>query len=67
MDAKTEVPNCRLLLTPREAAEALTISPRTLWGLTSSGQIPCIRIGRSVRYEIDGLRQWIADKKECCL
>ena len=36
----------RLALRPREAAEALGISDRTLWGLTSPrGPIPCIRMG----------------------
>lgn len=53
----------RLLLTPREAAEALRISERKLWGLTASGQIPCLRIGRSVRYDINDLREWIDERK----
>ena len=53
----------RLLLTPREAAEALRISERKLWGLTASGQIPSLRIGRSVRYDINDLRDWIDARK----
>lgn len=48
-----------LLLTPQQAAEALAISPRKLWGMTASGEIPHIRIGRSVRYPVDDLRRWI--------
>ena len=32
-----------LLLTPQQAAEALAISPRTLWSLTASGVIPHVR------------------------
>lgn len=52
-----------LLLTPREAAEALRISQRKLWGLTASGQIPCVRIGRSVRYQPNDLRTWIDRRK----
>ena len=54
----------RLLLTPREAAEALRISDRKLWGLTASGEIPCVRIGRSVRYDISDLQGWIEERKE---
>ncbi len=50
------------LLTSREAAEVLTISPRTLHTLTASGQIPHVRIGHLVRYSIDDLRQWIAER-----
>ena len=54
----------RLLLTPREAAQTLAISPRKLWGLTKSGELPCIRIGRAVRYDVADLHDWIKDRKE---
>lgn len=53
----------RLLLTPKEAAQAMTISPRTLWTLTNSGQILHVRIGRSVRYDVADLRRWIERRK----
>ena len=39
-----------LLLTPRDAAHALSISERALWQRTANGEIPRVRIGRSVRY-----------------
>lgn len=52
-----------LLLTPKQAAEALAISERKLWGMTASSEIPHVRIGRSVRYPLDGIRQWIAEKQ----
>ena len=52
-----------LLLTAAEAAKALAISPRTLWSLTDSGKIPCVRIGRSVRYDPVDLRAWINSQK----
>lgn len=51
-----------LLLTPRQAAEALAISERTLWTLTDRGDVPCVRIGRLVRYPATALAQWIADR-----
>ncbi|MBI5758811.1 MAG: helix-turn-helix domain-containing protein [Planctomycetales bacterium] len=42
----------RLLLTPREAAKAMAVSERTLWGWSEPrGPIPVVRIGRSVRYD----------------
>lgn len=47
-----------ILLRPRDAASALAISQRTLWTLTAGGQIPCIRLGRSVRYSAAELRRW---------
>jgi len=53
-----------LLLTPQQAAEALAISPRKLWGMTASGEIPHIRLGRSVRYPLDDLQCWIDRQKK---
>ncbi len=50
----------RLLLTSRQTAEALSISERTLWGLTD---LPRVRIGRSVRYDVEDIRAWIASRK----
>ncbi len=54
----------RILLTPQQAAEALAISPRKLWGMTSSGEIPHVRLGRSVRYPIADLQRWIDRQKK---
>jgi excisionase family DNA binding protein len=48
-----------LLLTTREAAKALKISERTLWTFTTQREIPCVRIGRSVRYSPKDLERWI--------
>jgi len=52
-----------LLVTALEAAKALAISPRTLWSLTRSGAIPCVRIGRCVRYDLADLKTWIESQK----
>ena len=55
----------RLLLRPREAAEALAVSPRTLWHLSAPrGPIPVLRLpgrgaARSLRYDIRDLMSWI--------
>jgi excisionase family DNA binding protein len=53
-----------LLLTPDQAATALAICPRTLWSRTVSGEIPYVRIGRSVRYSPDDLNTWIENNKQ---
>ena len=53
-----------LLLTATQAAESLAISPRKLWGMTASGEIPCIRLGRCVRYSVDDLHRWIDARRE---
>ena len=53
-----------LLLEPREAARMLRISERTLSTFTANGTLPVTRIGRSVRYSPDALREWIARQME---
>jgi excisionase family DNA binding protein len=53
-----------LALRPREAAKALGISARTLWGLTAPrGPIPCVRLGsgkRTVLYPTADLQAWLS-------
>ena len=53
-----------LLLTPQQAAEALAISPRKLWGMTANREISSLKIGRLVRYPIDDLKRWIDAQKK---
>jgi hypothetical protein len=53
-----------LALRPREAARALGISARTLWGLTAPrGPIPCLRVGhgkrQTVLYPVADLQAWL--------
>ena len=54
----------KLLLTIQEAAEALGISERKLWGMTDSRQIPHVRLGRCLRYPVRELEQWINEHME---
>jgi excisionase family DNA binding protein len=49
----------RLLIMSKAAAALLGISPRKLWSLTKCGEIPCVRIGRSVRDSVRSLEAWI--------
>jgi len=59
---KVAPPHPNQLLTYAEAAKLLGICERTLWTLTSTGEIPCVRIGRSVRFNPDDLQVWIETK-----
>jgi len=52
------------LLSPRDTAKALSISSRTLWQLTNCGEIPCVRIGRSVRYRPESLAKYLAEQEK---
>lgn len=54
------------LLTVREAADVLRVSERTLWTLTHSGELPSVRVGRSVRYDANDLAAWIESRKTDC-
>jgi len=58
-----------LALRPREAAKALGISARTLWGLTAPrGPIPCLRVGhgkrQTVLYPVAELQAWMSRQAE---
>lgn len=56
-------PTTPLLVRPPEAARLLAISSRKLWSLTAGKEIPCVRIGRVVRYDLAELRDWIEQQK----
>jgi len=58
-----------LALRPPGAAKALSISERTLWGLTvPRGPIPCLRIGhgkrQTVLYPVADLKTWLSRQAE---
>lgn len=57
----------QLLLSPREAAKALSVCEKTLYNLTKRGELPVVRLGRAVRYSLDDLREWVrrASEKKC--
>lgn len=49
-----------LLIDSRRAAKLLKVSERTLWKMHRTGEIPPpIRIGRAVRWSLEGLKQWV--------
>jgi predicted DNA-binding transcriptional regulator AlpA len=63
MIAPATTPAPTLLLKADEAAAALQVCEKTLWNLTAPrGSIPCIRLGRSIRYSVAALEKWIADE-----
>jgi hypothetical protein len=52
-----------LAFRPREAAQALGLSERSLWALTAPrGPIPAAKIGRSVLYRLCDLERWLASE-----
>lgn len=53
----------RLLYTRREAAVMLHLSERTLYTLTERGELPAVKVGRSVRYYHQDLIAWAEGKR----
>jgi excisionase family DNA binding protein len=51
-----------ILVRPSEAAALLAISPRHLWSLAVSGEIPSLKVGRARRYVRSELEAWVAER-----
>ncbi len=49
----------RLLVRPSEAAELLGLGRSKVYELVAAGEIPAVRIGKSVRIPMEALRQWV--------
>ncbi len=47
----------------RTAAAYLSLSEREVWRMGKEGNIPTIRIGRSVRFDVRDLDEWIEKQK----
>lgn len=52
------------LMRPGEAAVALGIGRSKVYELISVGEIPTVRIGRSVRIPVAELHQWISNRTQ---
>jgi predicted DNA-binding transcriptional regulator AlpA len=61
---KQQAESTVLLVDEREAARLLGISPRLLWGFRKAGRVPCVRIGRAVRYYVKDLETFIEQQKQ---
>lgn len=57
--------NLESLLTMKEVAEALRIGLSTAYLLAERGELPVVRIGRSVRVPRSALQRWIQQRVEC--
>lgn len=54
-------PQRRLLLRPEEAAEALSVSRTTLYGLLASGAIRSVKVGGLRRIPVEALEHHVKD------
>jgi excisionase family DNA binding protein len=52
----------KLLLKPAEAADAISVSKTTMYGLIASGEIPSVKVGKDTRVPLRGLNAWIENR-----
>jgi excisionase family DNA binding protein len=52
------------LIDTKTASRYLAISERKLWSLCQAGDIPVVRLGRAVRYDLSDLDAFIAEAKK---
>jgi len=50
----------QLLLRVNETAKLIGLGKSKTYDLIAKGELPAVRIGRSVRVPVDGLHAWIA-------
>jgi len=54
----------REILTPREAAEYLSVHVRTIYRLAKTGGVPCRKVGGSWRFKKQALDDWLTRRDE---
>jgi excisionase family DNA binding protein len=47
------------LLRPEEAAELLSVKPSWVYEAVRTGKLPCLRIGRHIRFTRGMLEEWL--------
>ena len=52
------------IMTPREAAEYLSVHVRTIYRLVKHGEIPGRKVGGSWRFKKDALEEWLSGQEK---
>jgi excisionase family DNA binding protein len=50
------------LLRPEQAAELLAVKPSWIYDAVRTGGLPCLRVGRHIRFTRTMLENWLADQ-----
>jgi excisionase family DNA binding protein len=50
------------LLRPEQAAALLAVKPSWIYEAVRTGRLPCLRIGRHIRFTQSMLEDWLADR-----
>ncbi len=51
-------------VTVRDVAEMLSTTPRTVYRMIDSGELPGAKFGRSIRVPLDRLERWLEQKEQ---
>ena len=49
----------KLLVRPSEAADLLGLGRSKVYAMIASGELPSVKIGKSIRVPVEELRQWV--------
>ena len=50
------------LLRPAEAAELLSVRPSWIYEAVRANRLPCLRVGRHIRFTREMLEEWLAEQ-----
>jgi excisionase family DNA binding protein len=50
------------LLRPEQAAALLAVKPSWIYDAVRAGRLPCLRVGRHIRFTKAMLENWLADQ-----
>jgi excisionase family DNA binding protein len=59
----TDVDLTAPLLRPAEAARLLSVRPSWIYEAVRTGQLPCLRIGRHIRFTRGMLEEWVRERR----
>jgi excisionase family DNA binding protein len=51
------------LLRPTEAAELLSVRPSWIYEAVRANRLPCLRVGRHIRFTREMLQAWLAEQR----
>lgn len=51
------------IMTVKEVASYLKVAEKTAYRLASQGELPCFKVGGSLRFEKSDIEKWINEKK----
>jgi excisionase family DNA binding protein len=63
-DRKKEAEGNPRLLSAKSAAAFLGLHVQTVYDMAASGRLPSLKIGKSRKFDINALNEWIERKKE---